>query len=371
MSQERLEHLKQALAPELPLAWPASPWQGLYRLSPEDFQVEEDLGFEPEGQGEHLFLWVEKTGSNTAFVAEELAKRAGIHPRLVSFSGLKDRHAVTRQWFSLHLPGQTNPDLQLLEADNWTILKAARHPRKLKRGVHRGNHFSLRIRIDNADASTGQWLAERWKKILQEGVPNYFGPQRFGFAGQNLDQAWQWLERQGKGRQPSRQKKSLWLSSLRSALFNLWLAEQVESQYWKLAQEGSCFQLQGTRSFFSADQEPLAELQKRLDRLDLHTTGPLAGKGKSASLGPALEKEEDFFKRWSEVVDFLADQGLHQERRCQRLLPEKATQQPAELAWEDPWLSLRFFLPTGSFATSLLRELIKAEDAAHKTTFIQ
>lgn len=371
MSSLLLDQLKQAASPDLPLAYPASPWQGLYRCSPEDFQVEEDLGFEPEGQGEHLFVWVEKKGCNTLYVAEQLAQRAGLHPRHVSYSGLKDRHAVTRQWFSLHLPGQADPDLKDLAGESWNLLHASRHPRKLKRGVHRGNHFCLRVRIDQTDASTEAWLKERWQQLITLGVPNYFGPQRFGQAGQNLDAAWRWLTSEGQGRKLTRQKKSLWLSSLRSALFNLWLAEQLDKKQWNQAFEGGNYQLEGTRSQFNAEQEDLTELQQRLDSGDLHLTGPLAGKRKNLSRNPAQQKEADFFHHWSQVLDFLSVQGVQEARRGLRFLPLTQAAKPADLSWEAPWLTLRFFLPTGCFATSLLRELIKAEDATHQAINIE
>lgn len=371
MNQDLLQQLKQATSEDLPRAHSMPPWQGLYRCAAEDFQVEEELGFEPEGQGEHLFVWIEKTASNTLYVAEQLAQRAGIHPRLVSFSGLKDRHAVTRQWFSLHLPGQGDPDLSPQPGDSWTPLKASRHPRKLKRGVHKGNHFRIRIQVTNADETTEAWLQERWQLLQHQGVPNYFGPQRFGHQGQNLDQAWQWLATQGKRRKITRQKKSLWLSSLRSALFNLWLAEELKKGQWNLAREGGCYQLAGTRSFFNAQQEALEPLQSRLDACDLHATGPLAGKANHSTSGLSQQEEADFLSHWSQVTDFLADQGLAEDRRALRFMPAAELDKSATLAWEAPWLTLRFFLPAGSFATSLFRELIKAQDAAHQTTLIK
>jgi|AntRauTorckE6833_2_1112554.scaffolds.fasta_scaffold02969_5 tRNA pseudouridine13 synthase len=358
MTDEQLTELRKAAGTELPRAWPAPPWEGLYRCSPEDFQVEEELGFEPDGQGEHLFLWVEKTGTNTGFLAEELARRAGIPANNVSFSGMKDRHAVTRQWFSLHLPGQADPDLSQLNAEQWQVLKAVRHSRKLKRGVHRGNHFRLRIQISQADTSTGNWLKERWKLLQEQGVPNYFGPQRFGSGGQNINRGLQWLTSTRKQRKPRRQDKSLWLSSLRSALFNLWVAAAIQRGDWNRALPGGCFNLASSRSRFSAQsEEPLAELQARVETLDLHPTGPLAGRGQPEVVDQALEQEQDFFIPWQELVEHLANQGLHQERRSQRLVPEQT-----DFVWEAPWLTLSFYLPSGSFATSLLREIVKAQD---------
>ncbi|WP_114417341.1 tRNA pseudouridine(13) synthase TruD [Marinospirillum perlucidum] len=355
--------LEEATGDALPLAWPASPWSGCYRLNPEDFQVTEELGFEPEGEGEHLFLWIEKTGTNTQYLAEELARRLQLPAKAVSFSGLKDRHAVTRQWFSLHLPGQDDPDWTTLNSENWQILAASRHRKKLKRGVHRSNHFRLRIRIDQQDPNIQNWLEERWQLLSQEGVPNYFGPQRFGRQGQNLHFAWQWLMEKN-ARRPGRQKKSLWLSSLRSALFNRWLAEAVQRGDWNQALEGGCFNLAATRSqFFATEQDSLEDLQTRISQGDLHPCGPLAGRAPSTAGEPshtqARQLEAAFMQEWQPLVTELGKQGLQLERRSQRLLPKMGA-----LEWQAPWVTLNFSLPAGSFATSLLREVVTARDAS-------
>ncbi len=346
----------ETLQNQLPTLLPASPWQGVYRLQPEDFQVEEILGFEPEGQGEHLYLWIEKKGSNTAFVAQELARSAGVHPSAVAYSGLKDRHAITRQWFSLHLAGKADPSVASLNSANWQVLKMARHPRKLKRGTHRSNRFTLRLRVDNADENTGKWLEERWQKVIQQGVPNYFGPQRFGRGGQNIQKALSWLMADTPQKPPKRQEKGLYLSSLRSALFNAWLAETINKQHWLTPLTGSCFNLQGTRSYFA---DPAAtNISNRLEQGDINPAGPLAGKGNLQSSGAALEAEEAFRETYAAYWQALEGQGLKVEYRPLRMLP-----QAAAFNWQAPWLTLSFTLPSGCFATSLLRELVDASDA--------
>ncbi|GLR63711.1 tRNA pseudouridine(13) synthase TruD [Marinospirillum insulare] len=353
--ENQLAQLESQLT-QLPSLFPSSPWQGVYRLEPEDFQVEEVLGFEPEGQGEHLYLWVEKKGSNTAFVAQELARSAGVHPSAVAYSGLKDRQAITRQWFSLHLPGQADPSVETLNSANWQVLKMARHPRKLKRGTHRSNRFTLRLRVDNTDDTTGHWLEKRWQQITQQGVPNYFGPQRFGRGGQNIHKALSWLMANPPIKPPKRQEKSIYLSALRSALFNAWLAETLNNQHWIKPLQGSCFNLEGTRSYFS---DPTAtDLSKRLASGDINLAGPLAGKGHLQSSGLALQAEEAFREAYLPYWQALANQGLKVEYRPLRMQP-KAT----EFNWQAPWLTLGFTLPSGCFATSLLAELINANDA--------
>lgn len=346
----------EALQTQLPTALPASPWQGIYRLQPEDFLVEEILGFEPEGQGEHLYLWVEKNVSNTAYVAEELAKSAGIHPSAVAYSGLKDRYAITRQWFSLHLPGKADPSLNELNSSNWQVLKMARHPRKLKRGTHRSNHFTLRLRVDNADETTANWLEERWQHIIQQGVPNYFGPQRFGREGQNIPKALDWLMADPPQKPPKRKEKGIYLSALRSALFNAWLAQVITQQEWQNPLTGSCFNLQGTRSYFA---DPTASnITERLAKGDINLAGPLAGKGELQSSGLALQAEAAFREAYLPYWQALEKQGLKVEYRPLRMQPQNT-----EFNWQAPWLTISFTLASGSFATSLLRELINASDA--------
>lgn len=346
----------KTLQNQLPTALPASPWQGVYRLAPEDFLVEEVLGFEPEGQGEHLYLWIEKNGSNTLFVAQELARSAGIHPKAVAYSGLKDRHAITRQWFSLHLAGKADPAIADLNGANWQVLKMARHPRKLKRGTHRSNRFTLRLRVDNADDTTGSWLKERWQQIIQQGVPNYFGPQRFGRGGQNLTKALDWLMANPPQKPPKRQEKSLYLSALRSALFNAWLAKTLTEQHWQAPLAGSCFNLQGTRSYFA---DPAAtNIAERLAKGDINAAGPLAGKGNLQSAGSALAAEMAFREDYLPYWQALEKQGLTLDYKPLRMLP-----QATEFNWQAPWLTLSFTLPSGCFATSLLSELITAQDA--------
>lgn len=360
--------LLAASSTQVPRAYPLSPWQAVYRLQPEDFQVTEVLGFEPEGQGEHVFVWIEKTNSSTAQVAQELARLVGIHPKLVAFSGLKDRYAVTQQWFSLHLPGQPDPDLAKLRSApaansnsaHWQALKLLRHPRKLKRGTHQANHFQLRLHLPEANASTAAWLEQRWHMLVQQGVPNYFGPQRFGIGASNTQQGLNWLLAEHPVKPPSRSSKSLYLSAVRSALFNAWLAQSLHEQTWQQPAPGSCYNLAGTRSFFGSTADE--NLSHRLATGDVHPAGPLAGRGEFSSQTTALQAEEQFRRKHQAVWQALANQGLRLEYLSARVIPAAA-----QLTWQQPWLHLSFSLPRGSFATSILRELVLAQDAQLQT----
>ena len=157
-----------------------------FKSRPEDFRVEEVLGWKPSGEGEHCFLWIEKSGCNSNEVAAVIADRLGIRKRLISHCGLKDKHAITRQWFSIHLPGTKSPTASELETDNFRVLDITRNSRKLRRGTHRGNRFTIRL----CDCQfTPAELETRWSQIVARGAPNYFGPQRFGQSGGNIQQA--------------------------------------------------------------------------------------------------------------------------------------------------------------------------------------
>jgi len=205
---------------ELPFAFGAPPLRGRLRSAPEDFFVEEILGYEADGAGEHAFLLVEKRGTNTEWTARELAKFAGIQPMNVGYAGMKDRHAVTRQVFTVHLPGKADPDWSALPSEEMKILSAARHSRKIKRGALRGNRFVLVIREIEGDRAAAE---ERLAAIAKRGVPNYFGEQRFGLGGNNVAQAKQMFG----GRRVDRDKRSILLSAARSHIFNGVLAERV------------------------------------------------------------------------------------------------------------------------------------------------
>lgn len=349
-------------ATQLPYAWGGPLCDALIRQAPEDFEVEEVLGFEPEDSGEHLFVWVEKKGQNTDYVARQLALAAGIAPKHVAYSGLKDRHAVTRQWFSLHLPGQcwsaVEESGQVFTGDGFQVLQFNRHNKKLKRGVHRANRFRLRLNfISPLNDTLSQQLTQRWHQLCQQGAPNYFGPQRFGQQGRNLVLAARWLAQGAPQNKKQRHQQGLWLSAARSWLFNEVLAERVKQNNWNQLQVGDNLQLTGTRSRFptSATLTPQAldELKDRMANLDLHPTGPLPGKGLSEVSDEAQMLETACLQDWSAWIDALEKAGAHHERRALRLRPEDGN-----LTLGQQTMHLTFMLPTGAFATTLIRELV-------------
>ncbi len=167
-----------------PRAHGAACGEAVLKAVAEDFQVDEVLDIPLSGEGEHLWLWVEKRGLNTEEAARRLGRAAGVQQKNVSYAGLKDRQALTRQWFSLHLPGKADPDLGAAEGADLRILRRTRHSRKLQRGAHAANGFTLRLTGLRAERAL---LDARLERIAADGVPNYFGLQRFGHGG-----GWPW-----------------------------------------------------------------------------------------------------------------------------------------------------------------------------------
>ena len=231
---------------DLPFAFGGAPLTGLLRSVPEDFLVEEIPGIEPDGQGEHAMLWVQKRGANTEWVARELAKFAGVPPMAVGYAGMKDRHAVTRQSYSVQLAGRPDPDWSTFPHQDVQVLSSTRHSRKLKRGALRGNRFVLVLRDVQGDRANAETVLEQ---IASRGVPNYYGEQRFGREGGNVAQA---LAMFG-GRRVERQKRSIYLSAARSQIFNDVLAVRVERNAWDTPMDGEIWSLAGSRSWFGPE----------------------------------------------------------------------------------------------------------------------
>lgn len=341
------------IPPEYPVqdlarAWGAAPADGCLRSVPEDFQVSEIPLLEPAREGEHVWLLIRKRLQNTADVAVLLARCAGVRPGAVSYAGLKDRQAVTEQWFSVHLPGRMQPDWSTLEAPGIHILRSVRHGRKLRRGALRGNRFRIVVRnlVDEPFA-----LQQRLEIIAAQGVPNYFGEQRFGRGGSNLHTAAK-LFRNPRLRL-SRHQRGLALSAVRAQLFNAVLDRRVREGSWNLALPGDALQLHGSHSYFLAERVD-AELQARVAERDVHPTGPLHGRGSSPVRDEVLVLESEVLAAYADECSGLEAAGLQQERRALRLVVDG-------LQWQRPAadeLCLEFSLPAGSYATSVLRELL-------------
>jgi len=293
---------------------------GRIRTSPSDFIVTEVLNFEFSDDGEHDWLWVEKVGANTVWVAEQLAFHASISVRDVGYAGLKDRHAVTRQWFSVRRPGAEGTDWTTLKADGVRILDQKLHRRKLKRGAHKGNTFRIAVRGSEI-ASLGGKIDGRLEAIRAQGVPNYFGEQRFGRDGGNIELGRAVIA----GRRMARSKRSIGISAIRSLEFNDNLDVRVRDDTWNRILPGDVVNLDGTRSVFTTD-EATAELEQRCTDMDIHPSGCLPG---------------------------ISEIGVEPSSRPLRIRVQ-------DLKWEleDDALWLEFALGRGSYATAVLREIV-------------
>ena len=336
----------------LPFAHSRPTLSGRLRAVPEDFQVREDIPFTLDGAGEHVWLWVRKRGANTDWVARRLAERAGVLPGAVSYAGLKDRHAVTEQWFSVHLPGRAEPDWTANSDPDFTVLSTVRHTRKLRRGALSGNAFRITLRDLNGDSAE---LMARLQRVTATGVPNYFGEQRFGHESGNLEQAEAMLRGELKVR--DRHQRGLYLSAARSALFNAVLARRVTEGTWNQPLPGDVLMLDGSHSIFAVDDVDEA-IRQRIAAFDLHPTGPLWGAGTLRSGGPARALEAAVAATLPVFRDGLTAAGLDQERRALRLAVRDAT-----LEFPEPGVAVLVFrLPAGAYATTVLRELAQLLD---------
>ncbi len=299
-----------------------------FRVEPSDFQVYEQLGFEPCGEGEHVYLQVEKIGENTAWVAEKIAELAQVLVIDVGYCGRKDRHAITTQWFSIYLPKvDIEPDWMALNSDSIVVLQVTRHLRKLRRGDHELNKFVIRLR--NLGVVAEKAFEQKINQIFAQGVPNYFGEQRFGRNANNLPEAHALLVDGRRVR--DKQKRGLFLSAARSYLFNQVLAARVAMGNWQTLLEG----------------EP-----------ESVPTAPLWGRGRSAASGEAFAAENLVVAQWAQWCDGLEHAGLKQERRALSLKPSAATWR-----WLDVEIELTFSLASGEFATTILRELVVLQTA--------
>lgn len=322
---------------------------GVIRTQASDFQVDEKFAFDATGEGEHALLHIKKEDTNTDWLSRQISDLAGVRKVDVSYAGLKDRNAVTTQWFSVWLPGKPDPDWSLLNSDNVEILSTCRHNRKLRRGSLRGNQFTLIVRNVEGDASD---LEQRINTVKLDGVPNYFGDQRFGIDGQNLEKAKIMF---GGKRVKDRFKRSIYLSAARSAMFNDLLSHRVEINKWSNAISGDVMLLDNSHSYFLA-MEIDAAIERRLKEHDIHPSGPLWGRGELLSKGEVAELESKLANKFEIFDRGLKNARLDQERRSLRLSVN-------DLQWnldsESHLLTLSFFLPAGGYATSVLRELIK------------
>ncbi|MBY6198596.1 tRNA pseudouridine(13) synthase TruD [Vibrio hangzhouensis] len=300
-----------------------------FKAANEDFVVKEVLGYEFTGEGEHLMLRVRKSGENTSFVANEIAKVCGVKSKDVGWAGLKDRHAVTEQWLSVHLPKKNLPDFAAFHVQypSIEVLETAWHNKKLRPGDLAGNQFEVRL----TDISDMGDLEHRLELVKQGGVPNYFGQQRFGRDGGNVEEARRWGRDNVRTR--NQNKRSLYLSAARSWIFNHIVSKRIEAQSFDTKLAG--------------------------DIVDEHgvITAALVGDNDLPTQQDALELEQSIVDLEPELMLLIRGNRMRHDRRQVVLKPESLTTHS-----EENTATLSFFLDSGSFATSILRELAIIEE---------
>ncbi|RDI94806.1 tRNA pseudouridine(13) synthase TruD [Meiothermus sp. QL-1] len=317
--------------------------EGSIRVRPADFQVFEVPAYAPAGEGEHLFLRVEKEGLTTRRVVELIAQRLGVEEGQIGVAGLKDKHALAQQYLSL--PARFEPRLKLLEdLPGVRILGWARHPHKLRLGHLAGNRFRILIRGAREPGRVEAVL----RQLAERGVPNYYGPQRFGLGGQNPEKGYALVTGQKLHLSPWLRK--FLVSSLQSLLFNDWLALRLRLGLFDRVVEGDVAKKHDTGGEFWVE-EPERESQRAL-RFEISATGPLYGRKYREARGEARALEDQVLRRYGlERAHFVARRG---DRRPIRVpLADWAVEAGPEGVW------VSFFLPRGAYATAVLREVMK------------
>ena len=320
--------------PQWPNAYPASGASATLKLLNEDFIVTELPLQLPSGEGEHIWLDIEKNGANTAFVAQQLADAAGVQERDVGYAGLKDRYAITRQWFSIYLPKGGTPDLTLLQHPEFNVRSQSRHVKKIRPGDLRGNRFRILLRDVTGDRDA---IEANLEAVVSHGAPNYFGAQRFGHDGGNVMQGLAMLAREIRVRNPK--KKGIYLSAVRSFVFNEVLALRIQRGLWGKTLPGDVIDEVG------------------------RPTGPLWGRGRVNATDQAQALENEVAQRHATLCDGMEHAGLDQERRA-------LVASPGEVAWEWPQtnqLVVTFSLAAGSYATSVLNEILRTTEPDRHT----
>lgn len=342
-----------------------------------DFVVREHLAFVPSGSGEHVYIHIEKRGMSTGYVRELLAKFAERHQRDIGYAGLKDRQALTSQWFSIYLPGGDNVEWHSFEqfvasqvsnsVSALRVLSVLRHNKKLRVGAHKANDFEIVLRASETASGNHHLLetlvidalSQRIDALAQTGFPNYFGEQRFGVKGGNIAQAIDMFLGQ---KRVAKKQRGFLISAARSLLFNELLSARVVDDTWCRYTDGDVLMLNGSQSIFRLDpaseREPqLRDIDARLRSGDVNVSGVLYGRDYQACDGSAGELERVILQRYPELISGLNADGIDSGRRAFRVFPAQCS-----LDRQGDALSLHFRLPKGSFATAMLRELVSYTD---------
>ncbi|HEV3144069.1 MAG TPA: tRNA pseudouridine(13) synthase TruD [Gemmataceae bacterium] len=325
---------------------------GITKHLPEDFEVEEIPAYEPSGQGEHLFLWIEKRAMGAEFFARQVAKRLGIAPGDVGTAGLKDRHAIARQWVSV--PAAAESALAQLDGEGIRVLKVSRHTNKLRPGHLHGNRF--RILVRNLYSPVQTLVEPILERIRALGLPNFFGPQRFGHEGETLALGQTMLRGERSATRPSPFLRKLALSAAQSWLFNEYLARRMNDGFLRKVLPGDVLAKWPAGGMFIA--EDIEREQARFEAREVVSAGPIFGRKTFAACGLAGEREAAVLQAAELAPECFAGFGklMQGTRRHNLIYIDDLSATP-----EPEGLRLVFTLPPGSYATLLLREVMKIE----------
>lgn len=331
---------------------------GVIKSHASDFKVIEHHEVEFTEQGEHLWLKVEKTNSNTAWVATQLASACKVPARQVGFAGLKDRHAITEQWFSVQLPKIRDIEVIKSKLPAEITIKAHHwHQSKIKTGQLKYNEFIITIRHIEGDRSE---VERHVTQVQANGVPNYFGPQRFGNGMSNIQQVQDWFAASIKVN--NKNLRGLLISTARSHLFNLIVAHRIQNGIWQNVIDGDLLQLNNSHSWFPVRDATEAEVKRRLKEHDIHITAALYGEDDLQSYGKCAQLEHHIAAQFPIYHTGFKQHRVLQDRRSVRCLP-----QALQFNWQDNCLTIGFKLKPGCYATAVLREIINL-DTIQKAT---
>ncbi len=328
---------------------------GTIRNKPEDFQVTELNDIDLSGEGEHLWLYIQKTSNNSIWVSKQLANVCQVPQKQVAFAGQKDRHAITKQWFSIQLPKISDPDkIQSALGEGIQIIKSGKHSRKIKTGQLDANAFEIVIRDITGDK---QQIENNIQNIIKNGVPNYFGSQRFGHDMGNITKCQDWFA--GKYKVKSRNLKSLLISTARSHIFNLIVAKRIQQNTWDKCINGDILQLNKSHSWFPSSDASADEIKKRLNEFDIHLSAAMWGIDAVQSLDDCAQLENSIAKDFPIYQQGFEKFRLKQDRRAMRICPLDFKH-----LWQDEnTLQINFKLLPGAYATGIMREILNIKDA--------
>ena len=342
----------------LPYLTPSvEPIEAEFRSTPEDFEVEEVPAYAPSGTGEHIFAFIEKRELTTKDAVRALCESVDADPKAAGWAGLKDRHAITRQWISIW--GTTADALMQTEIEGLRVLEAAPHPHKLRTGHLQANQF--RIRLREIDLSRIDDLRQVLSEIEAHGLANYYGEQRFGREGDNAERALRWVLGEARAPRGGFQRK-LQMSALQSELFNRCVAERVQSSTLGKVFAGDLMKKHDSGGLFIATD--LEDTQARADAWEISATGPMFGAKMRWPEGEARVREEALLHEVGLTLDQLGKwkRVAPGTRRLVRIPVPKIG-----VRVSDNTVNLDFTLPAGSYATILVREILKPDAQPPKT----